>query len=78
MVQIISISEARNTLPSLIKQIERTNTSIVIVRGSKPSAVLKPYINKHQNKTDHLNDLLSIQGDWFSQDEYHRARPQII
>ena len=76
MVQIISISEARNTLPSLIKQIVKTNKPVIIVRGSKPSAILTAYANEPKSKNDHLQALLSVTGSWFSQEDHQAIRKE--
>ena len=43
MVQIISITEARNNFASLIRKIKDTNTPVVIVQDSSPSVIIYPY-----------------------------------
>ncbi|MBI4096977.1 MAG: type II toxin-antitoxin system Phd/YefM family antitoxin, partial [Candidatus Levybacteria bacterium] len=43
MIQIINISEARNTLSSLVKKINKTQMPIIIVQDSKPAVVVYPY-----------------------------------
>lgn len=43
MLQIISITEARNNLAKLIKKVKDTKEPIVIVQDSSPSVVIYPY-----------------------------------
>lgn len=50
MMQIVSISEARNNLAKLIQQIKKTKEPIVIVQDSSPSVVLYPYDEALENE----------------------------
>lgn len=43
MLQIVSISQARANLAKLVKQVEMTQQSVVIVQDSKPVVVIQPY-----------------------------------
>lgn len=43
MLQILSISEARNNFAKLIKKVKETKRPVVIVQDSSPSVVLYPY-----------------------------------
>lgn len=56
MIQIISISEARNSLASLIQKVKETKQPVVIVQDSTPSVVLYPY--EDMVKRDEVNEQL--------------------
>ncbi|MBI2613278.1 MAG: type II toxin-antitoxin system Phd/YefM family antitoxin [Candidatus Levybacteria bacterium] len=50
MLQIISITDARNSLAKLIEQIKATKEPVVIVQDSNPSVVVYPYDQLFQLK----------------------------
>ncbi|MHB8362417.1 MAG: type II toxin-antitoxin system Phd/YefM family antitoxin [Patescibacteria group bacterium] len=43
MMQIVSISDARNNFAQLIQKVKKTREPIIVVQGSSPSVVLYPY-----------------------------------
>lgn len=43
MQQIISITDARNNLSQLVKDVANQNKTVVIIRDSMPEAALVPY-----------------------------------
>lgn len=43
MVQIVSISKARNNLSKLVDQVKTTKNPVLIVQDSDPAVVLYPY-----------------------------------
>lgn len=59
MLQIVSITDARNNLAKLINKIQMTKQPIVIVQDSSPSAVIYPYneIRKQEDERDQLFKL---------------------
>lgn len=59
MLQIISITDARNNLGKLIQKIKTTKEPIIIVQDSAPSAVIYPYdeITKREEERDQLFQL---------------------
>lgn len=74
MLQIINISQARNNLASMVKKVKETKEPLVIVQDSKPVVVMYPYEQASKNGQDYLNKLLTIKGDWFSQEEFEATR----
>lgn len=56
MLQIISISDARNNLSKLIQQVKDTKKPVVIVQDSTPSVVMYPYdeVTKWDDEKDQL------------------------
>lgn len=59
MLQIISITDARNNLGKLIHKIKTTKEPIIIVQDSTPSVVIYPYdeITKREEERDQLFQL---------------------
>lgn len=59
MLQIISITDARNNLGKLIQKIKTTREPIIIVQDSTPSVVIYPYdeITKREEERDQLFEL---------------------
>lgn len=53
MQQMVNITQARNGLSSLVSQVAATLNPVIIVRDSKPEAVLVPY-----------SSVLREQGRW--------------
>lgn len=74
MLQIINISEARNNLAKVVKNIKKTGKSVIIVQDSKPMVVLSPYEENTNSKEEYLKKLLSIKGEWFSEKEHQKNR----
>ena len=74
MLQIINISKARNNLAALVKSVNKTKESVVIVQDSKPVVVLSPYEENTNSKEEYLKKLLTIKGGWFSEKEYKKNR----
>lgn len=56
MQQIISITDARNNLSQLVKDVADQNKTVVIVRDSMPEAALVPYVKilKEEEKKEKL------------------------
>ena len=56
MLQIVSITDARNNLAKLINRIQATKQPVVIVQDSSPSVVIYPYneIVKQEKERDQL------------------------
>lgn len=78
MLQIINISEARENLSDLVKQVSRTKKPVIIIRDSIPSVILYPYQEVDEgNSSSYQEKLLSIKGDWFSIKEYKKMRKQV-
>ncbi len=50
MIQIVSISEARNNLAKLVQKIKKTKEPIIIVQDSSPSVILYPYDEAFKNE----------------------------
>ncbi|MBF8249439.1 MAG: Antitoxin [Candidatus Levybacteria bacterium] len=59
MLQIVSITDARNNLAKLINKIQTTKQPVVIVQDSSPSVVIYPYneIAKQEEERDQLFKL---------------------
>lgn len=76
MVQIVNISQARNQLSTLIKQVSTTKNPVIIIRDSIPSVIMIAY-EQTADISDYKKDLLTIKGDWFSPKEYTAIRNQI-
>lgn len=59
MLQIVSITDARNNLAKLIDKIQATKQPVVIVQDSSPSVVIYPYaeIAKQEEEKDELFKL---------------------
>lgn len=76
MLQIISISQARSNLSQLVKKVQESKQSVVIVQDSNPVVMISPY-NKSAKKEDYLSKLLTIKGDWFSEDEALSSRSEV-
>lgn len=43
MIQIVNITDARNNLGNLVKEVARKDKTVVIIRDSFPEAALIPY-----------------------------------
>lgn len=56
MLQIVSITDARNNLAKLIDKVQVSKQPVVIVQDSSPSAVIYPYdeIVKQEEERDRL------------------------
>ena len=79
MVQIISISKARNNFSDLITQVAETKQPVIIVRESAPVAILHPY-EETQNQKVYLQELLSLKTDWFTKEveaNYKKVRKEL-
>lgn len=59
MIQIVSITDARNNLAKLINRIQITKQPIVIVQDSSPSAVIYPY-NEIARQEEEQNRLFKL------------------
>lgn len=59
MLQIISITNARNNLGKLVQKIKTTKEPIIIVQDSTPSVVIYPYdeITKREEERDQFFQL---------------------
>lgn len=59
MVQIVSITDARNNLAKLIEKIKDSKNPVVIVQDSTPAVVLYPYeeLEKKEEEKDQLFEL---------------------
>lgn len=59
MLQIVSITDARNNLAKLIDKIQATKQPVVIVQDSSPSVVIYPYneMAKQEEEKDELFKL---------------------
>jgi len=78
MQQIISITELRNNLASLVKQVAQTKESVVIVQDSNPIARITPYEKtKKYNSDEYLKKLLSIRGTVDLREENKAIRKEI-
>lgn len=76
MVQIVNISQVRENIATLVKQVSQTKKPIVIVRDSIPSVIMYPY-DQGTNKKTYKDALLSITGDWFDEKDYKNIRDEI-
>lgn len=84
MLQIINISQARNNLATVVKNVKETGEPVVIVQDSNPAVVLYPYneIAEKESKpltsnADYAKKLLTIKGGWFSLKEFKKNRKQL-
>lgn len=59
MLQIVSVTDARNNLGKLVQKVKTTKQPIVIVQDSSPSVVIYPYneIAKQEEDRDQLFKL---------------------
>lgn len=75
MLQITTISKARNNLSNLVRSVRKTKQPVVILQDSVPSAILYPY--EPQTKTPYADTLLGISGSWFSEKEQTALRSEV-
>lgn len=61
MVQLISITEAKNKLPELTRRIQRLGESFVIVKDSQPVSALIPF-DEYESFLETL-DILETEPD---------------
>lgn len=76
MEQMISITKARSTLSSLVKQVVKTKKPIVIIQDSTPSVVIIPY-EKPYDPQEYKKKLLAIKGHWYIEEDYKKIREEI-
>lgn len=59
MLQIVSVTDARNNLGKLVQKVKTTKEPIVIVQDSSPSVIIYPYneIKKQEEERDQLFKL---------------------
>ena len=59
MLQIVSITDARNSFAKLIEKIKSTKKPVVVVQDSAPSVVIYPYdeVVKRDEERDQLFEL---------------------
>lgn len=77
MLQMINISEARNNLAKVVKNIKESGKSVIIIQDSKPVVMISPYTEDTDGKEEYLKKLLAIKGGWFSQKEYKKNRKDL-
>lgn len=75
MLQIINISEARNNLAKVVKNVKESGKPVIIIQDSKPVVVISAY--KEDKKEEYLKKLLSIKGGWFSEEESKEIRQEV-
>ncbi len=59
MLQIVSVTDARNNLGKLIQKVKTTKEPIVIVQDSSPSVVIYPY-NEIKKQEEEKNQLFKL------------------
>lgn len=74
MLQIINISEVRNNLAKVVKNVKESGKPVIIIQDSKPVVMISPYTEDTNSKEEYLKKLLTIKGGWFSQKEYKKNR----
>lgn len=77
MLQVISISHARNNLSKLVKSVKETKEPVIIVQDSSPAVVISAYEEDSVNNRIYLSKLKNIKGDWFSLKEFKKTRQEL-
>ncbi len=75
MLQIINISEARNNLAKVVKNVKESGKPVIIIQDSKPVVVISAY--EEDKKKEYLKKLLTIKGGWFSEEESKGIRLEV-
>lgn len=75
MLQIINISEARNNLAKVVKNVKESGKPVIIIQDSKPVVVISAY--EEDKKKEYLKKLLTIKGGWFSKEESKEIRLEV-
>ena len=59
MLQIVSVTDARNNLGKLVQKVKTTKQPIVIVQDSSPSVVIYPY-SEIRKQEEEMNQLFKL------------------
>lgn len=59
MLQIVSITDARNNLGKLVQKVKTTRQPVVIVQDSSPSVVIYPY-SEIKKQEEEMNQLFQL------------------
>lgn len=77
MLQIVNISNVRNNLANIVKQIRETKNPVVVIQDSTPVVVISAYEEDIKDNSDYISRLKNIKGNWFSLDNFKKNRQEL-